>query len=49
MKKNFFKLIAKLNKKVLPSYLKKDPSKLSKMQQAVLGFRYYILMQSLDD
>ncbi len=46
MKKSFFKLINNLNKKILPSYLDKDPAKLTKFQQAIVAFRYYVLIQS---
>ncbi|WP_194285681.1 hypothetical protein [Sphingobacteruim zhuxiongii] len=48
MKKGFFKLLNKINKAVLPSYTKLDPAKLSKLQQAVVAYRYYVLTQSLD-
>lgn len=46
MKKSFFKILNSINKKILPSYIGKDPAKLSKVQQAVLAFRYWILVQS---
>jgi len=46
MKKLFFKILNSINKKILPSYIDKDPAKLSKVQQAVLAFRYWILVQS---
>ena len=48
MKKWFFGLINSINRAVLPSYTKLDPAKLSKFQQAVLAFRYYVLIQSKD-
>ncbi len=48
MKKSFFRLLNKINNAVLPSYIKLDPAKLSKLQQAVLAFRYYVLIQSKD-
>jgi len=49
MKKNIFKILAKINKRILPKYSHLDPSKLSKFQQAIVGYRYYILTRSLDD
>ncbi|MGB3145077.1 MAG: SsrA-binding protein [Maribacter sp.] len=50
MKKAFFKLLAKLNKALLPSYGKKqlDLSKASKLQMAVIGWRYYVTTNALD-
>lgn len=48
MKKSFFRVINKLNNAVLPSYSGKDPAKLTKIQQAVLAFRYYVLVNSKD-
>lgn len=48
MKKGFFKLLNKINQKILPKYSKEDPSKLSKLQQAVVAYRYYVLKESLD-
>ncbi|WP_262245591.1 hypothetical protein [Parapedobacter soli] len=47
MKKELFKLVVKLNNKLLPRYAGKDPAKLSKVQRAVLGFRYWALINSL--
>lgn len=47
MKRAFFKLLVKLNKAVLPSYYKRDPFKLSTMQKAILGYRYWVLTNSL--
>jgi len=47
MKKGLFKLLVKINNAVLPRYAGKDPAKLTKMQQAVLGFRYWALVNSL--
>lgn len=47
MKKAFFTWLNKLNRRVLPRYSRKDPTKLSKLQQAVVAYRYYVLIQSL--
>ncbi|MFD1631983.1 hypothetical protein [Pseudopedobacter beijingensis] len=46
--KSFFKLLNTVNKKVLPSLYKKDPSKLTKLEQAITGYRYWVLLKSLD-
>ncbi|WP_299521397.1 SsrA-binding protein [Winogradskyella sp.] len=50
MKTSFFKIIAKLNKVVLPSYSKRrlDLSKASKLQLAIIGWRAYITKNALD-
>lgn len=48
MKKVFFKLLLGFNRIVLPSYYKKDPMKLSTFQKAILGFRYWVLINALD-
>lgn len=50
MKKKFFKALAKLNKKILPSYTKQDLdlTKASKIQLAVFGFRLWVTKNALD-
>jgi len=50
MKKQVFKIIAKVNKAVLPSYTKKrlDLSKASKIQLALIGWRAFITKRALD-
>lgn len=48
MKKSFFKFLNKINKAVLPKYSKKDPMKLKKFEQAVVAYKYYVLIHSLD-
>lgn len=50
MKKSFFKGMAKLNKRILPSYTKKqlDISKASKIQLAIIGWRAYVTLNALD-
>ncbi|WP_420574455.1 SsrA-binding protein [Kordia sp.] len=50
MKKSFFKILAKLNKVLLPSFSKKqlDLSKATKLQLAIIGWRYYVTTKALD-
>ena len=50
MKKKIFKALAKLNKKVLPSYSKKqlDLQKASKVQMAIIGWKLWVTKNSLD-
>ena len=50
MKKQLFKLLAKINKALLPSMGKRqiDMSKAKKWQMALIGWRYYVTRNSLD-
>ena len=50
MKKKFFKALAKLNKKVLPSLTKKevDLAKASKLQLALFGYKLWVTKNALD-
>lgn len=50
MKKQAFKILAKLNKVLLPSFTKKrlDITKASKLELAVIGWRAYVTINSLD-
>lgn len=47
MKRAFFKTLVRLNKLVLPKLSNKDPSTLTKSQQAILAYRYWTLINSL--
>lgn len=50
MKRKIFKLLAKLNKAVLPSFTKKrlNLAKASKIQLVIVGWRTYVTLNSLD-
>ena len=50
MRKSIFKLLAKINKIVLPSFTKNqlDISKASKFQLAIIGWRAYVTINALD-
>ncbi len=50
MKKQVFKILAKINKAVLPSYTKKrlDLSKATKLQMAIFGWKLYITKNALN-
>ena len=50
MKKQAFKTIAKINKLILPSFTKKglDISKASKIQLAIIGWKAFVTLNSLD-
>jgi len=45
-----YTVLAKLNKTLLPSYSKQrlDLSKASKLQMAIIGWRYYVTTKALD-
>lgn len=50
MKKSIFKFLAKINRWLLPSYSKKqlDLAKASKLQMAIIGWRYFVTTNALD-
>tara|TARA_B110000116_G_scaffold36602_1_gene28660 strand:- start:62 stop:214 length:153 start_codon:yes stop_codon:yes gene_type:complete len=50
MKQLLFKLIAKINKIILPSFTKKrlDLAKASKIQLAIIGWRSFVTLNSLN-
>jgi len=50
MKKQVFKILAKINKSILPSYTKRrlDISKASKLQLAIIGWRAFVTLRALD-
>lgn len=50
MKKQGFKILAKINKAILPSYTQQrlDLSKASKLQMAIFGWKLYVTKNSLD-
>ncbi len=45
-----FKILAKLNKAILQSFTKQrlDPIKAKKWQKAVIAYRYWVTIKSLD-
>lgn len=45
--KVFFKLLSKLNNTVLPKYSDKDLTKLSKIQKAVVAYRYWVTKNTI--
>jgi len=50
MKKRFFRILAKINKKALPSYSKKQLNlqKANKLQMAIFGWKLWVTKNSLD-
>ena len=49
MGQSFFKIIAKINKAVLPSYTKRrlDLAKANKIQLAIIGWRTFVTKKAL--
>ncbi len=47
---SMFKILAKLNKLVLPSFTKRglDPIKAKKWQKAIIAYRYWVTVKALD-
>ncbi|MCX7551954.1 SsrA-binding protein [Xanthomarina sp. F2636L] len=50
MKKKLFKILARINKAILPSFTKQrlDLSKASKFQMAIFGWKLYVTKNALD-
>lgn len=48
VKKTFFKILARVNQVILPRYSKQDLTKLSKPAKAIVAFRYWVTINSLD-
>ena len=46
-RKLFFKILAKLNKLMMPSLYKKDIGKLKSYEKVILGYRYWVTKNSL--
>jgi hypothetical protein len=47
MEKSLFKFLARINKVLLPRYSKVDITRLSKLQKAIVGYRYWVTKNSL--
>ena len=48
LKRTIFKILASINKVILPRYSKKDLTKLRKIDQAIVAYRYWVTVNSLD-
>jgi len=46
-RKLFLKILAKVNKLVIPSLYKKDIGKLKSYEKVILGYRYWVTKNSL--
>ncbi len=48
MKKIFFKQLAAFNKLFLPKYYKRDLAKLKSWEKAIVAYKYWVTISSLD-
>jgi hypothetical protein len=48
MKSRFFKVLARINKVILPRFSQRDIGRLSKLDRALVAFRYWVTKNSLD-
>jgi hypothetical protein len=48
MKRSIFKILAFINRIILPRYSKSDLAKLSKPAQAIVAYRYWVTINALD-
>ena len=50
VQKQVFKILSKLNKKILPSYSKQqlDLAKATKLQMAIIGWRWFVTKNALN-
>jgi len=46
--KPVFKILALLNKLILPKYSKRDINRLSKLDKALVAWRYWVTLNVLD-
>lgn len=48
MKKVIFKMLAKVNKVILPRYSQRDITRLSTFDKALVAYRYWVTLNALD-
>lgn len=48
MRRLVFKLLARLNKLVMPRFSHRDLTKLSKLDKALVAYRYWVTINSLE-
>ena len=48
MKKIAFQILAELNKLILPHYSKRDITKLSKVDKALVAYRYWVTIHAIE-
>ncbi|MBS1950841.1 MAG: hypothetical protein OJF59_002256 [Cytophagales bacterium] len=48
MKKIAFQILAQLNKLILPRYSQRDITKLSKLDKALVAYRYWVTIHAIE-
>jgi hypothetical protein len=48
MKKTLFRILARINKLILPRYSKRDINRLSKIDKALVAYRYWVTLHALE-
>ena len=48
LQKRLFKILARINKVILPRVSKRDLTKLSKIDKALVAYRYWVTTHALD-
>ncbi|MBL7878157.1 MAG: hypothetical protein JNL53_20995 [Cyclobacteriaceae bacterium] len=48
MKKIVFKVLAKINKVIMPRFSQRDITRLSKFEKALVAYRYWVTLNALD-
>jgi hypothetical protein len=48
MKRSVFKILARINKMILPRMSDKDLTKLSRTQKAIVAWRYWVTINSVE-
>jgi hypothetical protein len=47
MRKTLFRLLASLNKAILPRYSRRDLNRLTKLDQVIIAYRYWVTKNAL--
>jgi len=48
LRKTIFRILAKINKLILPKYSRRDLSRLSKIDKALIAYRYWVTIHALE-
>ena len=48
MKKILYQTLAKLNKVIMPRFSKRDITKLSKLEKALVAYRYWVTIHAIE-
>jgi hypothetical protein len=47
-KKDLFKMLARVNKVIMPRFSQKDITRLTKIEKVMVAYRYWVTVNSLD-